>query len=204
MDVKKTGKFIAACRKEQHMTQAELAEKLGISNQAVSKWETGRSMPDAGIMLALCGHLGISVNELLSGEKIIMTDYQKQAEENLLRMKKNEEAANRRLLAMENVVGFIGAGAGVLLLLTGIIAVQAAGWKLLLLAAGAVLLVTGVVFAMKIERESGYYKCSSCGYEYVPEKSRHLMSVHLLRSHYMVCPHCGKRCLQKKVLTKDQ
>lgn len=84
MDVKKTGKFIAACRKEQHMTQAELAEKLGISNQAVSKWETGRSMPDAGIMLALCGQLGISVNELLSGEKIIMTDYQKQAEENQL------------------------------------------------------------------------------------------------------------------------
>ena len=66
MDQIKIGKFIASCRKEEGMTQAELAEKLGISDRAVSKWETGKSMPDSGIMLELCGFLKINVNELLS------------------------------------------------------------------------------------------------------------------------------------------
>ena len=66
MDQMKIGKFIASCRKEQGMTQAVLAEKLGISDRAISKWETGKSMPDSGIMLDLCELLKITVNELLS------------------------------------------------------------------------------------------------------------------------------------------
>ena len=68
----KIGKFIASCRKEQGMTQANLAEKLGITDRAVSKWENGKSMPDSGIMLELCELLEINVNELLSGDKIDM------------------------------------------------------------------------------------------------------------------------------------
>ena len=71
MDQIKIGKFIASCRKEQGMTQAVLAEKLGISDRAISKWETGKSMPDSGIMLDLCELLKINVNELLSGERIM-------------------------------------------------------------------------------------------------------------------------------------
>ncbi len=81
MDQIKIGKFIASCRKEQGMTQAVLAEKLGISDRAVSKWETGKSMPDSGIMLELCELLKINVNELLSGSisrwKIIMQNPRK-------------------------------------------------------------------------------------------------------------------------------
>lgn len=71
MDQIKIGKFIASCRKEQGMTQAVLAEMLGISDRAISKWETGKSMPDSGIMLDLCELLKINVNELLSGERIM-------------------------------------------------------------------------------------------------------------------------------------
>lgn len=77
------GKFIASCRKEQGMTQANLAEKLGITDRAVSKWENGKSMPDSGIMLELCELLEINVNELLSGEKIDMNNYEEKTEENL-------------------------------------------------------------------------------------------------------------------------
>ena len=80
MDQIKIGKFIASCRKEEGMTQAELAEKLGISDRAVSKWETGKSMPDSGIMLELCGFLKINVNELLSGERIMAEFYSKQVD----------------------------------------------------------------------------------------------------------------------------
>lgn len=85
------GKFIAACRKEKHLTQAQLAEKLNITDRAVSKWETGKSMPDSSIMLELCEILGITVNELLSGEKISMENYDKKAEENLIALKRKDE-----------------------------------------------------------------------------------------------------------------
>ena len=77
----KIGKFIASCRKEQGITQANLAEKLGITDRAVSKWENGKSMPDSGIMLELCELLEINVNELLSGEKIDMNNYEEKTEE---------------------------------------------------------------------------------------------------------------------------
>lgn len=84
MDQIKIGKFIAELRKEQNMTQADLAEKLNISNRAVSKWETGKSMPDPGIMQELCSYLNINVNELLSGERISIEEYNAKAEKNLL------------------------------------------------------------------------------------------------------------------------
>lgn len=76
------GRFIATCRKEKQLTQAQLAEKLNITDRAVSKWETGKSMPDASIMLDLCSIRGITVNELLSGERIRMEDYSKKVDEN--------------------------------------------------------------------------------------------------------------------------
>lgn len=88
------GEFIAACRREKALTQAQLAEKLNITDRAVSKWETGKSMPDSAIMLELCEILGITVNELLSGERVGMEsveNYQKKADENLIALKKKDE-----------------------------------------------------------------------------------------------------------------
>ena len=85
------GKFIARCRKEKKLTQAQLAEKLNITDRAVSKWETGKSMPDSSIMLELCEILGITVNELLSGEKIDMERYEKKVDENLIALKRKDE-----------------------------------------------------------------------------------------------------------------
>ena len=85
------GEFIAKCRKEKKLTQAQLAEKLNITDRAVSKWETGKSMPDSSIMLELCEILGITVNELLSGEKIDMESYEKKADENLVALKRKDE-----------------------------------------------------------------------------------------------------------------
>lgn len=85
------GKFIAKCRKEKKLTQAQLAERLNITDRAVSKWETGKSMPDSSIMLELCGILGITVNELLSGEKIDMESYEKKTDEILIALKRKDE-----------------------------------------------------------------------------------------------------------------
>ncbi|MCM1223312.1 MAG: helix-turn-helix domain-containing protein [Lachnospiraceae bacterium] len=97
MDQKAIGEFIAKCRREKELTQAQLAERLNITDRAVSKWETGKCMPDSAVMLELCGMLGITVNELLSGEKVDMENvenrgnYQKKADENLIALKKRDK-----------------------------------------------------------------------------------------------------------------
>ena len=86
MDQMKIGKFIAECRKKNNMTQIQLAKKLNVTDRAISKWETGKGMPDSAIMLDLCNELKISVNELLSGEAIEMNNYNEKAEENLINL----------------------------------------------------------------------------------------------------------------------
>ena len=95
MNQETIGKFIATCRKEKGLTQAQLAEKLNITNREVSKWESGKSIPDASIMLDLFKILGISVNELLSGERIAMENYQKRAEENLVELQQKANNAQK-------------------------------------------------------------------------------------------------------------
>ena len=107
MDQVKIGRFIAGCRKKQNLTQAQLAEKLNITDRAISKWETGNGMPDSSIMLELCKILGISVNELLSGEVIKMENYDELAEKNLLELKKQKEEADRNMLKLEWVIGYM-------------------------------------------------------------------------------------------------
>lgn len=86
MDQIKIGNFIAARRKQAGLTQMQLAEKLNITDRAVSKWETGKAMPDSSIMLELCNVLGIGVNDLLCGEVVTMTNYNKELENHLLEM----------------------------------------------------------------------------------------------------------------------
>ena len=93
MNQEKTGKFIASCRKKQKLTQEQLAEKLGITYKAVSKWETGKGLPDASIMMDLCNILEISVNDLLSGEKIAKEQYDDKVDENLIKLQKQKEFA---------------------------------------------------------------------------------------------------------------
>ena len=98
MNQGKIGKFIAVCRKENGYTQASLAEKLGVTDRAVSKWENGKNMPDASIMLELCELLKINVNELLIGEHIIVDNYKAVAEKQLVELKSQEDKANKKVI----------------------------------------------------------------------------------------------------------
>lgn len=113
MNQEEIGKFIAKCRKGKNLTQAQLAEKLNITDRAVSKWENGKSMPDSSIMLELCEILGITVNELLSGEKITMENSEKKADENLIALKKKDENNIRKNVVISIIfsttllIGFI-------------------------------------------------------------------------------------------------
>ena len=203
MDQIKIGKFIASCRKEEGMTQAELAEKLGISDRAVSKWETGKSMPDSGIMLELCGFLKINVNELLSGERIMAEFYSKQVEENLLAMRREVEERDRRALKLEYWLGFSAVLSGSVLILLASFLVMPF-WLRMVLSAFALMMILLVSFiAVGIEQKAGYYECGCCHHCYVPSYRQVILSMHRGRARYMKCPVCGKRSWQKKVLGEE-
>ena len=91
MNQEKIGKFIFELRKEKNMTQQELADKVGVTDRAISNWENGRRLPDYSILIRLCEELNISINELLSGERISKEDYSEKAEKNLKFVLKNKE-----------------------------------------------------------------------------------------------------------------
>ena len=203
MDQIKIGKFIASCRKEGHMTQADLAEKLCISDRAVSKWETGRSMPDSGIMLELCELLNINVNELLSGEKIMTESYDKRVEENLLAMRREIEERDKRMLRLEMWLTLPTIIVGIILIVLAVLLVMPIWLRVALVAfTVAMILVVGFI-AVGIEQKAGYYECGSCHHRYVPTYREVILAPHRGRDRYMKCPKCGKRCWHKKVLTDE-
>ena len=203
MDQIKIGKFIASCRKEGHMTQAELAEKLCISDRAVSKWETGRSMPDSGIMLELCELLNINVNELLSGEKIMTESYDKRVEENLLAMRREIEERDKRMLRLETLLTLPTIIVGIILIVLAVLLVMPI-WLRVVLVAFTVAMILAVGFiAVGIEQKAGYYECEFCHHRYVPTYREVILAPHRGRDRYMKCPKCGKRCWQKKVLNDE-
>ena len=203
MDQIKIGKFITECRKKVNLTQMQLAEKLGITDKAVSKWERGISMPDSSIMLELCDVLSISVNDLLCGEVITMDNYNKELEKNLIEMVKQKEEADRRLLKLEIVLGIIAILPLIAAAITASI-VPIEEWKAGLLVGLSLLpLLIATPFALKIEQKAGYYECRNCGHRYVPEYKSVFAAMHLHTTRFMKCPSCGKMSWQKKVISKE-
>ena len=203
MDQAKIGKFIAKRRKEQNLTQMQLAEKLGITDRAISKWENGKSLPDSAIMLDLCSLLQITVNDLLSGEVVVMENYNKELENKLLELVKEKEESDKRLLALEWVVGILSI---IVLIVPIIIAAYASieEWqRVLLIFAGFIPCFVGLCYAMKIEQVAGYYECQECGHRYVPTLKSMWLAQHMGRTRYMKCPKCNKKSWQKKVLSKE-
>lgn len=203
MDQMKIGRFIAERRKRVSLTQLQLAEKLGITDRAVSKWETGKAMPDASIMLELCGVLEISANDLLCGEVVGMEDYSKKLENNLLDMIRQKEQADKRLLFLETVVGI---SATVIMFALVLLAtfVQMASWlRVALLALGFALFFAGCFYALRIEQVAGYFACKECGHRYMPTYKAVNMAPQMFGIRYMKCPECGKKSWQKKVLSRE-
>ncbi len=202
MDQIKIGRFIAERRKESTLTQMQLAEKLGITDKAISKWERGIAMPDTSIMLELCDILGISVNELLSGEKIIMENNNQKNEQLLLDMAKELEKKNKTIwtsmwviLTVSMIALFIAITIAALLIPEGI-------WQAVVVLGACVVFFIPCFYALKLEVSVGAYKCKKCGHEIVPTYSQALNAMHMGTTRYLKCPECGKRSWCKKVLKK--
>lgn len=203
MEQVKIGKFIASKRKEQGLTQLQLAEKLGITDRAVSKWETGKSLPDASLMPELCKLLKITINDLLCGEVVSVENYNEKAEKALLEMVKKEEMQNKKLMMYENVIGFSSTISFLIQVFVAVFFVKNTTAQILLFILAFAFLIVGVSFALKIEAETGYYECQKCHNKYVPKYSSVYFAMHLGTTRYMKCPKCGKKSWQKKVMSKE-
>ena len=202
MDQIKIGKFIAECRKRNNLTQMQLAEKLNITDRAISKWETGKAMPDSSIMLELCNELKISVNELLSGEVIEMNNYNEKLEQNLIDMVKQKEKSDKKMLRLEILIGYT---ASITLFILIFVAsfVEMQDWiRIILIGFGLITFAIGVGNCIRIEQTAGYYECQKCHNKYIPTYSSVLWSMHINRTRYMKCPKCNQRSWQKKVISK--
>ena len=202
MDLVKIGKFIASLRKDKNLTQEELAEKLYVTDRAVSKWERGLSLPDAGNMLDLCNILGITINELLNGEKIDMKDYEKKTEDLLLEMAKQEEVKNKKLLADMWVIMITA-----LLFYAGIIILAATTLEQgpvlgTIICASTALLVIVAFYGFKLEVEAGYYECKKCHHKHTPNYFAAMICPHINLTRLLKCPKCHKWSWSKKVMTK--
>jgi len=203
MDQIKIGKFIAECRKKNNLTQMQLAEKLNITDRAISKWENGKAMPDSGIMLDLCKELKISVNELLSGEMIEMNNYNEKIEQNIIDMIKQKEESDKRLLTMEIVIGVLMSAVFFALIFIASLVEMKDGLRITLIITGFIPFIIMIPFAIRIEQTAGYYECRKCRHKYVPKYSSVLWAMHINRTRYMKCPQCNKRSWQKKVISKQ-
>lgn len=202
MDQIKIGKFIQERRKEKRLTQSELAEKLDVTDRAVSKWENGNCIPDASNIQELCKILNITINDLFSGCVVDIRDNEKKSEENLLEMIKIKEKRDKELLILEIFIGVI---VSIIMFLCIMIAsfVQMEDWiRIVLIVFGIIPFAIGISYAIRIEQIAGYYECSNCNYKYIPTYKSVLFSMHINRTRKMKCPNCNKKSWHKKVISK--
>ena len=202
MDLNKIGKFIADSRKEKNLTQEQLAEKLYITDRAVSKWERGLSLPDADKMLELCSILDINVNELLIGEKIDMKDNEKKTEELLLEMAKQEEIKNKKIITSMWFIMITSTLFYVALLIFAIMLFKEGPILGTIIVVSTMVLWCSFFYALELEVEAGYYECKECHHKHVPSYSQVLWAPHMSTTRYLKCPKCNKRSWSKKVMTK--
>lgn len=198
MDQYKMGRFIAECRKKEKLTKMQLAKKLNITDRAVSKWENGKSIPDASIMLELCNILKITVNDLFYGEVVTMQNYNKVMEQNLIKIAKEKEQSDKELLSLEI---FICTLVSIVLFTFIFIAsfLSMPNWlRISLIISGIIQFAVGIGYAIKIEQTAGYYQCSKCHHKYIPTYNSVLWSMHINRARYMRCPKCHQKSWQKR------
>ncbi len=198
----KTGRFIAECRKKVNLTQMQLAEKLGITDKAISKWERGIAMPDTSLMLELCDILGISVNELLSGEKNNMENSNQKNEQLLLDLAKELEKKNKTIWASMWAIMIVSMTALIAGIFIAAFLIPEGIWQLITILTICVVFLIPCFYALKLEISVGAYKCQNCGYEIVPTYKEAMMAMHRGTTRHLLCPHCNTRTWCKKVLKK--
>lgn len=191
MDQIKIGRFIAQMRKAQDLTQRQLAETLSISDKTISKWECGKGLPEASLMLPLCEALQITVNDLLTGEKVSEIDYQNKAEENMVNLiQENAEHKKQFILSVICAVITIIAALS-LVMLAAYVGMPVIG-RVGLIAAAVITAVVGIGAAVVLDTNAGYYECPHCKALFVPTIDEYVKSFHTFTKRRLKCHECGR------------
>lgn len=191
MEQIKIGKFIAESRKSRNLTQRQLADILSISDKTISKWECGKELPEVSLMLPLCAALDITVNDLLSGEKVSQTDYQRKAEGNMMNLiKENEE--NRKRITLSIITGVITIIAVCALIVNASFIDLPTIVRIILIVFSIVVAVAGIAVAVMLDIKAGYFECPHCKELFVPNKDEYIKGYHTFTKRRLSCPKCGK------------
>ncbi len=201
MDQIKIGKFIADERKRKGYTQKQLSEKLEISDKTISKWERGNGFPEVSLLLPLCNELEITVNELLSGERVSEEDYRKKAEENMVNLVREAQESKKKII-ISAIVAFFSLLASMPLFVIAKIGMFDIQTQVILIIIGVVVLFGGIIIACVLDNEAGAFECPDCKTRFVPDMKAYIMGPHTITKRKLVCPHCGAHKYCKKVLTK--
>ena len=201
MDQIKIGKFIADERKRKGYTQKQLSEKLAISDKTISKWERGNGFPEVSLLLPLCNELEITVNELLSGERVSEEEYLKKAEENMVNLVREALESKKKIVLSAMVAGLTIIAAVPLFILSGMFEMPV--WtRVLLMGIGFVIMVIGIAIACVLDREAGAFECPECKERFVPDMKSYVMGPHTITKRKLTCPKCGCTKYCKHVLTR--
>ena len=191
MEPTRIGRFIAERRKALGLTQRQLAEQLSVSDKAVSKWETGRGLPDVLLMPPLCAALGITVNDLLSGERVGEGDYRKKAEENMMELMRENAENRQRLLQSIACGGVTVVAVCALVALAAFLPLPAFARMALLLLAMATAVV-GIWAAATLDARAGWFECPHCKELFAPAMADYVKGLHTFTRRRLTCPHCGQ------------
>ena len=201
MDQIKIGGFIAEERKRKGYTQKILSEKLGISDKTISKWERGNGFPEVSLLIPLCSELDITVNELLSGERVSEEQYSKKAEENMVNLVK-EAQENKKKIILSVMVGILTILAAAPLFMVAGMFDMRTGVRITFIVIGIVVMIIGIAVACIMDREAGAFECPECHERFIPDMKSYIMGAHILTKRKLTCPKCGAHRYCKKVLTK--
>lgn len=199
MDIVKIGYFIRECRKNKNLTQKQLADKLYVEPKTISKWETGKGLPDVSIMKNLCNELGISLSELFIG------DYIKEESNDLLIEKliidglNKERIQNKKKFIGEILIGCAFIGSVItLILLVGIVSI-ATYLKIILIVLSLIFIFVGLFGLVLLDVNIGYFECAECHERFIPSIKDYVFGMHTLKKRKLKCPICGKKtwCLKR-------
>lgn len=199
MDIVKIGYFIRECRKNKNLTQKQLADKLYVEPKTVSKWETGKGLPDVSIMKNLCNELGVSLSELFIGDYIKEESNDLLIEKLIIDELKKEKIQNKKKLIGEILIGCAFIGSVItLILLVGIVSI-ATYLKIILIVLSFIFIFVGLFGLVLLDVNIGYFECAECHERFIPSIKDYVFGMHTLKKRKLKCPICGKKtwCLKR-------
>lgn len=199
--MQKIGSFLAELRKSKDLTQDELGEQIGVTNKTVSRWENGNYLPPVEILQMLSKLYNVSINELLSGNRLDDDHYKDNAEEYIVAdlMKKRKEAKKR--LALSVIVAYMSILSGIAIILQGSLLPTPIWVRIGCITLSAIVIALGIGVACALTADAGVYECPNCGAKFIPSIKDFVSGAHTFTKRKLKCPKCGEKNYCKKRLS---